>query len=137
MSYIFRHRDQLLKSLRSLSSRGGKELFGTVVKSGYNHKTITVKCYFRKYVSKYKIHQGCSSKYQVHDPHHLGRVGDKVFIRACHKISNTKHYFLRNFFIMSPRMNFSINKFLVYEQEALAYNQNLQNGDLIEFRSFD
>lgn len=135
MSYVFRHREQLLKSAGSLNHRGGKELFGIVIKSGYNLKTITVRADFRKYIPKYKMHQRCSAKLQVHDPYQMGRVGDRVFIKTCHKIANTKNYFLKNFFIMSPRMNFSIDKMLVFEQEAIAYNQKLQEEDIIEFKN--
>ena len=135
MSYIYRHREQLLRNARSLNHRGGKELFGVVIKSGYNLKTVTVQADFRKYVTKYKLHQRCSAKLQVHDPYQMGRVGDRVFIRACPKISTTKNYILRNFFIMSPRMNFSVDKFLIFEQEALVYNQKLQEEDIIEFKS--
>ncbi len=131
MSYIFRHRDRYIDSIKSLCARGGKEFYGTVVKSGYNQKTVTVKVEFTRLVRKYKIIQRRYSKFHVHDPYDMCRVGDKVYIKQCMSISPIKHYFVRNFFWMSPRMNFVINKFLPFEKEALVYNENIQKNNIL------
>ena len=120
-----------IEEIKSLCSRGGKELYGNVIKSGYNNKTVTVKVDFTRYIKKYKFYQKRSSKFHVHDPFDMCRVGDRIYIKQCKRISPIKNYYVRNFFWMSPRMNFVISKFLPYEKEALVYNQKLQQNNIL------
>ena len=136
MSYIFQHEQIKRRTIKSLNARGWKELFGSVIKSWYNAKTVTVKIDFYNYNRRYNILGRASSKFHVHDPYEMCRVGDRVCIKACGKISPIKHYYLRNFFYMTPRVNFSISKFLQYEKEAIAYNQNLQKKEVLKLSSF-
>lgn len=135
MSYIYRHKEQLKRSINSVHHIGGKEYFATVIKSGFKNKTVTAKVYFRLYISKFKRWQTRTAKLQVHDPFNICRVGDKVHIRSCDKLSATKYYYARNFFIMSPRMNFVVSKFLHYEKEALVYNDDLVKSNILSFKS--
>lgn len=78
--------------------------------------------------TKYKIPIRQTSKFQVHDPEEMCKVGDKVVIRLCRPISKLKHYYIRNIVYMIPRQSFTIANMLQYEKRALAYNENLQNS---------
>ncbi len=135
MSYIFRHRDKSIENVRSLCARGGKELYATVIKSGFNTKTVTVKVDFFRWISKYKLLQRRSSKFHIHDPYDMCRVGDKIYIKKCKKISPIKYYYVRNFFWMSPRINFVVGKMMPFEKEALIFNEKLQKNKLLSFKA--
>ncbi len=43
-------------------------------------------------------------KFHCHDEEEYCRTGDKVVIRSCHKISNSKSYFVRNIVRPTGRM---------------------------------
>lgn len=131
MSYIFRLREAQISAIRALNAKGGKEFYATVVKSGYNEKTVTCKVDFYAKVPKYKIVFRRTSKFHVHDPLDMCRVGDKVYIHSCSKVSSIKHYYVRNFFRMSPRINFVISNYLPFEKDAIAYNLKLQQNSLL------
>lgn len=72
----------------------------------------------------------------AHDPEEMCRLGDKVIIRSCNKVSQIKNYYVRDILYMIPRYNFAMSKFLKYEKRALAYNQDLQENHIIRFKDF-
>lgn len=113
---------------------GGLEKYGTVIKSGFMDKTVTVRVdnYFQ--LKKFYWRTKSSSKLQVHDEDNICKVGDKVVIRGCMPVSKLKHYYLRNIVWMVPRHNFTIDKFLNFEKRALYHNEKIRNT--IELNDF-
>ena len=126
MSNIWNFKDPLKTGFVKIAP-SGREKFGTVVKSGFMKKTVTVKVDSVSYNPHYKIYTNLPSKFQVHDEDEICKVGDKVVIRLCRPISNLKHYYIRNIVWMIPRHNFSINKFLNFEKRALYFNDKLRD----------
>jgi small subunit ribosomal protein S17 len=124
---IWNFKDPLKCGYIRLAS-SGFERYGTVIKSGFMRKTVTVRSDNYYQARKYKLHMKSSSKFQVHDEEEICKVGDKVVIRGCHPVSKLKHYYIRNIVWMVPRHNFSIDKFLSYEKRALFYNDKLRNS---------
>ena len=126
MSYTWNFRDPLRRGYVAIA-KSGREHYGTVIKSGYNKKTIVVKVNAPSYNFKYGAWTNKPSRFHVHDERELGRVGDKVIIRTCFPITRLKHYYLKSFVWMSPRQNFVVNNFLQFEKDALLYNEKLRN----------
>lgn len=114
----------------------GRELYGTVIKSGFMKKTATVKVNSHHWNSKYKLWLKSTGRFHIHDEKELCRVGDKVVIRVCKPMSTLKHYYLKYFVWMSPRQNFVVKDFLHFEKEALLYNEKLRNGNPTKLHSF-
>lgn len=81
----------------------GRELFGTVIQHGVNDKTVTVRVSSRYFNHKYKKPQFSSKNKQVHDEHNYCVAGDKVIIANCHKLSNTKAYYIKTIVQPVPR----------------------------------
>jgi small subunit ribosomal protein S17 len=81
----------------------GRELFGTVIKSGVNQKTVTVQVDRFFFVPKLNKTFTRPGRFQAHDEEEFCRVGDKVVIRACRPLSKTKRYYVRNVVKMFPR----------------------------------
>lgn len=136
MSYIYRHDHALFKTIQSLNGRGGKELFGQVMKVGYNKKTATIKVAFWKYVKRLKYFQQRTSHIHAHDPYEMCRLGDKVCIKQCTKISSLKHHYVRNFFEMTNRISFNINDMLQYEKQAILDNEELRKKSTVALNNF-
>lgn len=84
---------------------GGNEIKGVVTRQGLNPKTITVTAWWKHYNHIYKIYKKSSSHYQVHDEQNFCRIGDVVVIKACHKLSPTKAYFVRNVLSQAARFD--------------------------------
>lgn len=136
MSNIWNFQDPLRCGFVKLAT-AGREKYGTVIKSGFMRKTVTVRVDNTHEVVTYRSHLTTSGKFQVHDEDEICRTGDKVVIKACHPISKLKHYYLRNIIWMGPRQNFTINKFLAYEKRAVLYNEMLRNehsADIVSFK---
>ncbi len=136
MSNIWNFRDPL-RTGRIKLARAGFEKYGTVIKSGFMKKTVTVRCDTSYEIPKYHRRQVTRNNHQVHDEDEICRTGDKVVIRICNPISKLKHYYVRNVVWMIPRHNYSINKFLNFEKRALLYNQNLRNEYSASLADFD
>jgi ribosomal protein S17 len=117
-------------------AHAGREHYGTVIKSGFMKKTVTVRVNAYAYNRHYKVFINHAAKFQVHDEKELGRVGDKVVIRTCFPVSNLKHYYLKYFVWMSPRQNFVVKDFLQFEKDALLYNDKLRNKNPTKLASF-
>uniref|UniRef100_A0A7S3I9J5 30S ribosomal protein S17, chloroplastic n=1 Tax=Fabrea salina TaxID=342563 RepID=A0A7S3I9J5_9CILI len=83
--------------------KSGGELYGTVIRTGTNAKTVTVQVERFFYNQKYKRNFSRPNRFQVHDEEEFCRVGDKVVIRACRPLSKTKRYYVRNLIYMTPR----------------------------------
>jgi small subunit ribosomal protein S17 len=133
MSNIWNFKDPLKCGYMKLAG-AGVEKYGTVIKSGFMKKTVTVMVDNYHYNYKYKKYLRSSTKFQVHDEEEMCRTGDKVVIRVCSPISKLKHYYVRNILWMIPRHNFTIDKFLQFEKRALLYNNNLRNSiDIANF----
>ncbi|CAG9329278.1 unnamed protein product [Blepharisma stoltei] len=81
----------------------GRELYGTVVKSGVNKKTVTVRVNRFFFVKKYNKTYSWARSFQVHDEEEYCVLGDKVIIRSCRPMSKTKRYYVRNIVVMMPR----------------------------------
>lgn len=91
------------KSANFTLAPSGLELFGTVIQSGVNRKTVTVKVdrfYHHEKLKKLITHP---KKFQVHDEEEYCKVGDKVVIRQCRPISKLKHYYVRNVVLPTAR----------------------------------
>ncbi len=133
MSSIWNYKDPLKCGFIKLAP-GGREKYGTVIKSGFMKKTVTVMVDQLNFDTKYKKYVRSSSKFQVHDEEEICKTGDKVVIKVCQPISKLKHYYIRNIVWMLPRHNFTIDKFLKFEKRALLYNNNLRNSvDIQDF----
>ena len=65
----------------------GKEFYGTVVRQGRMDKTVTVRV--NNYHFNYKIGFWVtkSKNFHCHDGENYTRVGDKVIIQSCRKMS--------------------------------------------------
>jgi small subunit ribosomal protein S17 len=127
MTSIWNYKDPLQTGFVKLA-KAGREKYGTVIKSGFMQKTVTVMVDQHSFNTKYKSFVRSSSKFQVHDEDSICKTGDKVVIRVCQPISTLKHYYVRNIVWMVPRHNFTIDKFLNFEKRALLYNNNLRNS---------
>jgi len=132
---LWNFKDPLRRGFISLTG-SGVEKFGTVLKSGYMKKTVTVKVSSYHWERKYKLWINKPKRFQVHDEKELGRVGDKVVIRLSHPKSVLKHYYLKSFVWMSPRQNYVVKDFLQFEKEALLYNDKLRNKTPTKTLSF-
>jgi small subunit ribosomal protein S17 len=133
MSSLWHLRDPLKCGVLRLAP-GGREKYGTVIKSGFMKKTVTVMVDQHIWNSKYKVYQRSSSKFQVHDQDEICKTGDKVVIKGCQPISKLKHYYIRNIVWMIPRHNFTVDKFLNFEKRAMLYNNELRHSiDLPNF----
>src|SRR4051794_16252469 len=118
MSNIWNFKDPLKTGFVKLAP-AGREKFGTVIKSGFMKKTVTVKIDAYTWVPTYRTYTNNPSKFQVHDEDEICKTGDKVVIRLCRPISKLKHYYIRNIVWMLPRHNFTVNKFLNFEKRAM------------------
>jgi small subunit ribosomal protein S17 len=133
MSNIWNLKDPLKTGFVKLAP-SGREKYGTVIKSGFMKKTVTVKVDSLTFNPTYKIFINRPSKFQVHDEDEICKTGDKVVIRLCRPVSTLKHYYIRNIIWMVPRHNFTINKYLNMEKRALYFNEQLRNKiDICEF----
>ena len=133
MSSIWNFKDPLKCGFVKLAA-GGREKYGTVIKSGFMKKTVTVMVDQLTFNTKYKKYVRSSSKFQVHDEEEICKTGDKVVIKVCQPVSKLKHYYVKSIVWMIPRHNFTIDKFLQFEKRALLYNNNLRNSvDLANF----
>lgn len=70
-------------------------MFGTVIQHGINQKTVTVRTSFHHWNSKYLRYFYKHSKVQVHDENQDCVTGDKVIIKLCQQLSNTKSYYVK------------------------------------------
>jgi len=136
MSYIFRHDIEKLMRMKSFNSRGGKELVGRVVKTGFNDKTVTIRVEFFRWVRRFKFFMRCSSNIQVHDRHRICKLGDIICARSCKKISPIKSYYVQCLLEMAPRVNFTFEDFTEYERQAVLYNQELRTNNFWELKGF-
>jgi small subunit ribosomal protein S17 len=137
MSNIWNFKDPLKCGFVKLA-HSGREKFGTVIKSGFMRKTVTVKSDSLTFNHTYGIYLNRPSKFQVHDEDEICKTGDKVVIRVCRPISKLKHYYIRNIVWMVPRQNFTLNKFLNFEKRALLFNEGVRNtSDILEFNATD
>jgi small subunit ribosomal protein S17 len=137
MSNIWNFKDPLKCGFVKLAS-SGREKFGTVIKSGFMRKTVTVKCDSVTFNPTYALYINRPSKFQVHDEDDICKTGDKVVIRSCRPISTLKHYYVRNIVWMVPRHNFTLNKFLNFEKRALLFNEGVRGtADILEFNPAD
>jgi small subunit ribosomal protein S17 len=133
MSNIWNFKDPLKTGFVKIAP-SGREKFGTVIKSGFMKKTVTVKVDSLTFHTTLRLYMNRPSKFQVHDEDEICKTGDKVVIRLCRPISTLKHYYVRNLVWMVPRHNFTINKFLNMEKRALYFNDNLRNTvDICDF----
>lgn len=126
MTTIWNFKDPMRKGIMKLA-KAGREKYGTVIKSGFMSKTVTVMVDQYRYNAHYKLYVKSSSKFQVHDEDEICKTGDKVIIRACQPVSKLKHYYIRNIVWMIPRHNFTVDKFLNFEKRAMLFNNNLRN----------
>jgi small subunit ribosomal protein S17 len=133
MSNIWNFKDPLKCGFIRLAP-GGREKYGTVIKSGFMKKTVTVMVDQMIYNTKYKVYTRRSTKFQVHDQDEICRTGDKVIIKVCHPLSKLKHYYIRNLIWMTPRHNFTVDKFLNFEKRAMLYNTSIRNAS--DFQDF-
>jgi small subunit ribosomal protein S17 len=106
----------------------GREKIGTVIKSGFMKKTVTVAVDQSYMHTKFTLLKRSTSKFQVHDEDEICKTGDKIIIRACHPVSVLKHYYVRSFVWMVPRHNFTINKMLNFEKRGMVYNEKIRNS---------
>ena len=133
MSNIWNFKDPLKCGFIKLAP-GGREKYGTVIRSGFMKKTVTVMVDQKIYNTKYKIYHRTSSKFQCHDEDEVCKTGDKVVIKVCQPMSTLKHYYVRNIVWMVPRHNFTIKKFLNFEKRAMLYNTSIrQSCDIFDF----
>lgn len=135
MSNIWNFRDPL-RCGRVKLARAGREKYGTVVKSGFMRKTVTVRCDSSHEIEAYRKRVITRTNFQVHDEDEICKTGDKVVIRLCNPISKLKHYYVRNIIWMVPRHNYTINKFLNFEKRALLYNETLRKDFSAELSDF-
>ena len=136
MSYIFRYEKARMQAIKNLNVKNGFECFGMVVRTGYNLKTTTVRVLNYKYSNRYKLWVAMHKNIHVHDPFEMSRLGDKVYIRFCGKISTTKSYFIKSYFNMAPRISTSIQELMPYEKQALVENEELRNNSFITLNNF-
>ncbi len=133
MSSIWNFKDPLKCGFIKLAP-GGREKYGTVIKSGFMKRTVTVMVDQMTWNKRYKLYERSSNKFQVHDQDEICKTGDKVVIKGCQPISTSKHYYIRNIVWMIPRHNFTVDKFLNFEKRALVYNSNIRNS--IDIQNF-
>ncbi len=107
-------------------AHSGKELFGTVVRTGRMKKTVTVLVSRYTYHKTYLHWMSRSKKFHVHDEDEYCKIGDKVVIRSCNKISNTKAYYVRNVVLPVGRHNFYEGQMSKDERECIEYNERLR-----------
>lgn len=132
MSNIFNFKDPLRTGFVKIVG-SGLERYGTVVKSGLNKKTCTVRS--DSYFMKPKFHKKFikSTNFHCHDEDMECRVGDKVIIRRCEKLSKIKNYYVKRFVWMAPRIAISYQNLQAYEKKAIMYNDKLrENTELAE-----
>jgi len=58
-----------------------------------------------RYNKKFGLWQSRNHLKHVHDEEEYCRTGDKVVIKTCRKLSNLKHYFVRNVVLPVGRVN--------------------------------
>lgn len=63
----------------------------------------------------------------MHDDEEYCRSGDKVVIKTCKKLSNSKYYFVRNVVLPVGRHNLYEKDMSKDEKEAMKYNEELRN----------
>lgn len=102
MSSIWNLTHPLRTGLMNLAP-AGRELYGTVIKSGVNQKTVTVRVNRFYYVPKYHKTYSRHGDFQVHDEDEFCALGDKVIIKACRPMSKSKRYYVRNIVLMASR----------------------------------
>ena len=117
--------------------RGGYEKYGTVIKSGYMKKTVTVRVFNFHRDEKYMKKRVHSSKFLVHDEEEICRIGDKVVIKGCLPVSSRKYYYIRNLIWMVPRQNFYYKDLLSFEKRAIMFNQNLRKTHQFTLADFN
>jgi small subunit ribosomal protein S17 len=108
---------------------GGRELFGTVVRSGRMNKTVTVKVDRFTWNRHYNTYYMRWRNFHAHDPENFCHIGDKVVIKTCKKLSPIKHYFVRNIVLPIGRP-VSLNSISLDEIEAIKYNNKLRSSSL-------
>ena len=115
--------------------KSGREKFGTVIKSGFMRKTVTVQTDKIFEEAVYRYYRTKRTNHLVHDEDEICKTGDKVVIRNCSKISNRKSFYVKSHVWMVPRQNFTVDKFLNFEKRALLFNDRLRNS--IDLKKFD
>lgn len=136
MSYIHRFDKVRINSMRNVNFLNGKEMLAIVVKAGYNKKTVTCKIPYSMYCNRYKKFKPRTTIIHVHDPFEICKLGDKVSVHSCNKISSMKAYFIKNIFEMAPRMNVSIKHYTHYEKQALLQNEKLRATSSLTLNNF-
>ena len=97
-----------------------------MVRQGRMNKTVTVKV--NSYHWSYKIGFWVtkSKNFHCHDGENYCRVGDKVIIKSCRKLTPLKYYFVRNIVLATGRQNLVTKDMSKYEKEAMDYNRRLR-----------
>jgi ribosomal protein S17 len=120
---------QILRAYKSLFFKhpldfvkNGLELYGVVIQSGVNPKTVTVKCNFATPYPLLKKFKGTTRFYQVHDESEDVREGDKVIVRPCLAITKTKHLYVERIVKRRPMVD-AIEGPSRWELEAMEYNK--------------
>ena len=106
---------------------GGRELYGTVVRQGRMQKTATVRISSYHWNFKVGFWLTRTKNFHCHDEEDYCRVGDKVVIQQCRKMSRIKSYMVRNIILPAPRQNFYTKDMSKYEVDAIAYNTKLRS----------
>ena len=74
----------------------GRELFGTVIRTGKMQKTCTIRMSRYSWNYRMKIWNNCSRNFHAHDEEEFCQTGDKVIVRFGRSFSKTKKYYVRN-----------------------------------------
>ena len=103
-----------------------REMYGTVIRHGRMNKTVTVRVnsYHWSYKCNFWLTKG--KNFHCHDEEDYCRTGDKVVIKACRKLSNIKHFYVRNIVLATSRQNFYEKDMSQYEKDAMQFNQELR-----------
>ena len=70
-----------------------------------------------------------SNNFHAHDPESFCKTGDKVVLRACRKLSPSKHYYVRNIVLPIGRQNVTGVPDTQDERDALEYNDQLRSQE--------
>ena len=136
MSYIHRFDKVRINAMRNVNIRDAKEMLAIVVKAGYNPKTATCKIPHSMYCFRYKTFKPRTTIIHAHDPFDICKLGDKVSVTRCNKMSSSKAYYIKKIFEMAPRMNVSIKHYTHYEKQALLQNEKLRNTSNLTLINF-
>ena len=80
-----------------------------------------------RWIPKVNLWAQRGKNFLVHDEENFCRSGDKVVIRRCRKLTDRKHYYVRNIVRHVGRQNVTGIPQTQYEQDALDYNEKLRN----------